>query len=157
MFLLGFLEQKDSILKERLFGLSGNEGNHGEDVKEYYYYLDSTPTHSYMKMLYKYPIDEFPYTEIVAQNSKRTKKDPEIELVDTGIFDKDNYFDIYLEYAKADREDVLLQAEIFNRCDKEAEISIVPTFWYRNTWRLEYESSKPNMKLVSPNEIISEV
>lgn len=154
-FSWAFWNKNDSILKERLFGLSGNEGNHGEDVKEYYYYLDNTPTHSYMKMLYKYPIDEFPYTDIVAQNSKRDKKDPEYELIDTGLFDKDNYFDIFLEYAKADREDVLLQAEVFNRSDKDAEISILPTFWYRNTWRLEYESSKPNMKLVSPNEIIS--
>ena len=103
---------KDNILKERLFGLTGNEGNHGEDVKEMYYYLDSTPTHSYMKMLYKYPQNEFPYEKIVQENQKRSRKDREYELLDTGIFDKDEYFDIFIEYAKEGPEDNECSLEI---------------------------------------------
>jgi hypothetical protein len=106
---------EDPILKERLFGLTGNEGNHGEDVKEYYFYLDNTPTHSYMKALYKYPHQAFPYNQLVSENRSRTRKDPEFELLDTGIFDDDCYFDIFVEYAKDNAEDILMQITIINR------------------------------------------
>src|SRR6478735_2632887 len=117
---------KDSILKERLFGLGGNEGVHGEDVKEIYYYLDSTPTHTFMKMLYKYPQEEFPYKELVEENYKRTKKDPEYELMDTGIFDEDKYFDIYVEYAKGGPDDILIKYT-WNRSTEAASLHVLPT------------------------------
>ncbi len=133
-FAWSFWNGNDSILKERFYGLTGNEGNHGEDVKELYYYLDSTPTHSYMKMLYKYPINEFPYAEIANENKKRTRLDPEYELIDTGIFDNNEYFDIFMEYAKVDQRDILIKATVHNRSDKEAEITILPTSWFRNDW-----------------------
>ncbi|MDW7680655.1 MAG: glucosidase, partial [bacterium] len=112
---LAFWNGSDPILKERLFGLTGNEGNHGEDVKEYYYYLDSSPTHSYMKMLYKYPHNEFPYLKLVEENRRRGKNDPEFELIDTGMFDDDRYYDIFIEYAKADPDDVLIRITVHNR------------------------------------------
>jgi hypothetical protein len=124
----------DPILKERLFGLTGNEGNHGEDVKEYYYYLDSTPTHSHMKMLYRYPQREFPYGQLVAANRARGKDDPEYELIDTEIFAEDRYFDVFVSYAKAAPNDILIRIEIVNRGPEAAEISLLPTLWYRNTW-----------------------
>lgn len=133
-FAWAFWNGKDKILKERLFGLTGHEGNHGEDVKELYYYLDSTPTHSYMKMLYKYPIEEYPYSDLVLKTRKLSKQDPEYELLDTGLFDEDRYFDIFLEYAKGSPEDFLLKAEIHNRSDEDAELTILPTIWFRNTW-----------------------
>src|SRR5215207_3084833 len=123
----------DSILKERLFGLSGPEGNHGEDVKEYYYYLDSTPTHSYMKMLYKYPQAAFPYGKLVAENQQRGFHDFEYELVDTGVFDDNRYFDVFVEYAKADENDILIQISIANRGAESAGCHILPTLWFRNT------------------------
>lgn len=129
-----FWNGQDKILKERLFGLTGHEGNHGEDVKELYYYLDSTPTHSYMKMLYKYTIEEFPYSDIVLTTRKLSKEDPEYELIDTEAFKKDNYFDIFLEYAKASPDNFLFRAEIYNRSNKPAEITVLPTIWFRNTW-----------------------
>ncbi|MCC7307547.1 MAG: glucosidase [Acidobacteria bacterium] len=125
---------KDPILKERLFGLTGSEGNHGEDVKELYYYLDSTPTHSYMKMLYKYPQTEFPYTQLIDENRNRTKTTDEFELIDTAIFDDDKYFDVLVEYAKADVEDILIKITVANRGDEPAQLNVLPTIWFRNTW-----------------------
>jgi len=125
---------RDPILKERLFGLSGPQGNHGEDVKELYYYLDSTPTHSYCKALYKYPQAEFPYEELVRINGKRTRKDREYEITDTGVFDEDRYFDLQVEYAKADVEDLLVRVTLTNRGPEEADLVFLPTLWFRNTW-----------------------
>src|SRR5438093_4212358 len=126
---------RDPILKERLFGLSNPEGNHGEDVKEYYYYLDSTPTHSYMQALYKYPQAAFPYADLVRMNRTRTRNDPEYELIDTGVFDQDRYFDVFIEYAKAFARDILIRIRVFNRGPDAAPLHIMPTLWYRNTWR----------------------
>src|ERR1700758_3058633 len=114
-FALALWNGRDSILKERLFGVSGTEGNHGEDVKEYYYYLDDTPTHSYMKYLYKYPHAAYPYEELLSESRKRSKSEPEFELVDTGIFDANRYFDVFIEYAKADAEDLLMKITVANR------------------------------------------
>ncbi len=125
---------KDPILKERLFGLTGSEGNHGEDVKELYYYLDSTPTHSYMKMLYKYPQAEFPYERLINENRGRDKNEGEFELIDTGIFDDDRYFDMFVEYAKADDEDILVKITVANRGPEAALINVLPTVWFRNRW-----------------------
>ncbi len=124
----------DPILKERLFGLSGPEGNHGEDVKECYFYLDSTPTHSYMKGLYKYPQAEFPYARLLEENARRSRKDPEFELLDTGVFDQDRYFDIFVEYAKADTDDILIRIMAANRGPDSAVLHLLPTLWFRNTW-----------------------
>jgi hypothetical protein len=133
-FSLALWNGKDPILKERLFGLTGPEGNHGEDVKEYYYYLDSTPTHSYMKMLYKYPHGEFPYTDLVETNRRRGKLDPEYELIDTGIFDENRYFDVFVEYAKAGPRDILVRITAVNRGPDPADLHLLPTLWFRNTW-----------------------
>ncbi|MBC7487121.1 MAG: glucosidase [Cytophagaceae bacterium] len=152
-FALGFWNGKDRIIKERFFGVSGNQGNHGEDVKELYYYLDSTPSHSYMKMLYKYPQEEFPYDDLMAENNRRTRMDPEYELVDTGIFDKDKYFDIYIEYAKADRDDILIKISIANRGPKKAELTILPTTWFRNIWSWGYDNAKPKMSVENGSTI----
>src|SRR2546430_2921918 len=124
----------DPILKERLFGLTNNEGNHGEDVKELYYYLDATPTHSYLKMLYKYPQQEFPYARLVEENRRPGKALPEFDLLDIGIFDQDRYFDVFVEYAKADVEDILMQVTVHNRSTAAAEIHVLPQIWFRNTW-----------------------
>ncbi|MCH7645747.1 MAG: hypothetical protein IH788_00945, partial [Nitrospinae bacterium] len=137
--------------EERLFGLTGshhqrktaNEGNHGEDVKEYYYYLDSTPTHSYMKMLYKYPQCAFPYGQLVEENKQRGKDLPEVELIDTGIFDEDRYFDIFVEYAKVDTDDLLVKITAKNHGPDEAELHIVPQLWFRNTWSWDPTAKKP--------------
>jgi hypothetical protein len=125
---------EDPILKERLFGLTGNEGNHGEDVKEYYFYLDNTPTHSYMKALYKYPHQAFPYDRLVEENRHRSRLEPEFELLDTGIFDDDRYFDVFVEYAKAGAEDVLMQITVINRGSEAKSLHLLPTLWFRNTW-----------------------
>lgn len=152
-FAFGFWNGKDPIIKERFFGLNGYEGNHGEDVKEVYYYLDSTPTHSYMKMLYKYPQNEFPYADIVKQNQNRNRTEREYELLDSGIFDKDEYFDIFIEYAKDDTEDILIKATIHNRACEDGSIHVLPTVWLRNTWRLPYNVSKPFMEQTSDNSI----
>ncbi|HEX3091489.1 MAG TPA: glucosidase, partial [Candidatus Angelobacter sp.] len=133
-FALGLWNGRDPILKERLFGLSGNEGNHGEDVKEYYFYLDSTPTHSYMKYLYKYPQAEYPYAKLVAENKRRSKSDPEFELFDTGVFADDRYFDVFAEYAKADWDDMCIRITVANRRPQAAELHLLPTLWFRNTW-----------------------
>ena len=145
-FALALWNGKDPILKERLFGLNGNEGNHGEDVKEYYYYLDSTPTHSYMKFLYKYPQREFPYSRLVEENRRRGKKDSEFELIDTGIFADDRYFDIFVEYAKASPEDILIRIEAINRGPDAAEIHLLPTMWFRNTWSWGLDERKPKLR-----------
>jgi hypothetical protein len=133
-FALALWNGQDTILKERLFGLSGPEGNHGEDVKEYYFYLDSTPTHSYMKMLYKYPQHAFPYADLVKINRQRGKGDPEYELFDTGIFAENRYFDVFIEYAKASIDDILIRIIAFNRGPDPADLHILPTIWFRNTW-----------------------
>ncbi|MCC6546693.1 glucosidase [Candidatus Sumerlaeota bacterium] len=142
---------KDPILKERLFGLGNEEGNHGEDVKECYYYLDSTPTHSYMRALYKYPQSEFPYQRLLEENRRRGRADAEFELVDTGIFDEGRYFDVSTEYAKADDEDLLIRIHIVNRGPEEAELHVLPTVWFRNTWAWgcthEGCTLKPRMEL----------
>ncbi|HKC94636.1 MAG TPA: glucosidase, partial [Nitrospira sp.] len=126
-FALALWNGKDPILKERLFGLTGNEGNHGEDVKEYYFYLDSTPTHSYMKFLYKYPQEEFPYRWLVEENRRRGKNDSEFELLDTGIFDQNRYFDVFVEYAKETAEDILISVTARNCGSETSELHILPT------------------------------
>ena len=133
-FALALWNGKDPIIKERLFGLTNSEGNHGEDVKEYYYYLDSTPTHSYMRYLYKYPLNAYPYEDLVATNRSRSRDEPEYELIDTGIFDANEYCDIEVEYAKADTEDFLIQITVHNRSDQQAQLHLLPTLWFRNTW-----------------------
>jgi hypothetical protein len=130
---------QDPILKERLFGLTGPEGNHGEDVKENYFYLDNTPTHSYMKMLYKYPQSAFPYDRLLEENRRAGRRRPEYELLDTGIFDQDRYFDIFIEYAKADAEDILVRLKVVNRGPEPSRCMVLPTLWFRNTWSWGYE------------------
>ena len=137
---------RDPILKERLFGLTGNEGNHGEDCKEYYFYLDSTPTHSYMKFLYKYPQAAFPYTRLIEENRRRNRTDPEFELLDTGLFDDDRYFDIVVEYAKASPEDLLLRITAINRGPEPSELTVLPTIWFRNTWSWGIDVRRPRMR-----------
>nr|MBA2729018.1 glucosidase [Parachlamydiaceae bacterium] len=137
-FALALWNGKDPILKERFFGLAGNEGNHGEDVKEYYFYLDNTPTHSYMKMLYKYPQNEFPYDDLVAENKRRDFHTCEYELLDTGVFNSDDYFDVFIEYAKAGEDDILIKISAVNRSQHSAPCHILPTLWFRNTWSWGY-------------------
>lgn len=142
-FSVALWNKKDAILKERLFGLTNREGNHGEDVKEYYYYLDNTPTHSYMKMLYKYPQQAFPYSQLIEENRKRGKKDLEFELMDTGIFEDNAYFDVFVEYAKADVEDILVRITVHNRGNSEVSLHVLPQIWFRNTWSWGYSNYKP--------------
>jgi len=144
---------KDPILKERLFGLTSSEGNHGEDVKELYYYLDSTPTHSYMKMLYKYPQAEFPYSHLIGENRDRGKTDGEFELIDTGIFDDDRYFDVFVEYAKAGVEDILIKITIANRGPEVASINVLPTVWFRNRWTWYGTEAECSLHAVDPKTI----
>lgn len=153
-FALTLWNGKDPILKERLFGLTNNQGNHGEDVKEYYFYLDSTPTHSWMKFLYKYPQSEFPYKELVEQNGARGKLDPEYELIDTGVFDDDRYFDVYVEYIKKDPEDIFIKIVVCNRGPKDAPIHLLPTLWFRNTWSWEEGQEVPIMDKIKDQNII---
>jgi hypothetical protein len=145
-FAIALWNGRDLILKERLFGLTGNEGNHGEDVKEYYFYLDSTPTHSYMKYLYRYPQAEFPYRQLVEENRRRTKHDPEYELIDTGVFDQDRYFDVFVEYAKATPEDLLIRIQAINRGADRARLTLLPTLWFRNTWSWGLDVRRPRMR-----------
>ncbi|MBC8120671.1 MAG: glucosidase, partial [Gemmatimonadaceae bacterium] len=133
-FALALWNGQDPILKERMFGLTNSEGNHGEDVKEYYFYLDSTPTHSYMKALYKYPQAEYPYVRLVEENARRGLAEREFELVDTGIFDEDRYFDVGVEYAKAAPDDILIRITIANRGPESASLHVLPTLWFKNTW-----------------------
>ncbi|MFO0733009.1 MAG: glucosidase [Nitrospiraceae bacterium] len=149
-FALALWNGRDPILKERLFGLTGNEGNHGEDVKEYYFYLDSTPTHSYMKWLYKYPQAAFPYDRLVAENRRRGRAEPEFELIDTGIFDGDRYFDVFVEYAKATPEDLLIRIQVENRGPEAAPITLLPTLWFRNTWSWGLDVRRPRMRKGEP-------
>jgi len=144
-FSLALWNMKDPILKERMFGLTGTEGNHGEDCKDHYYYLDSTPTHSYMKMLYKYPQQEFPYRELVEENRKRNRSQPEYDLIDTGIFNNDKYFDVFVEYAKASPTDFLIRITAINRGPGKATLHLLPQVWFRNIWAWGYRSRKPGM------------
>ena len=148
----------DPILKERLFGLTNSESNHGEDVKEYYYYLDSTPSHSYMKYLYKYPQAAFPYDELVRTSRGRNREEMEYELIDTGIFNDDRYFDVFIEYAKASPEDILIQISATNRGDKAANLVVLPHLWFRNTWWLEPDALKPVLQrgdLMNGSSVVS--
>jgi len=145
-FALAVWNGQDAILKERLFGLTNSEGNHGEDVKEYYYYLDSTPTHSYMKYLYKYPQKAFPYGDLIQSNRARNRGDMEYELLDTGIFEGDRYFDVFVEYAKNAPEDMLIQITVCNRGPEAASIHVLPTLWFRNTWSWSPGAPKPVLK-----------
>ncbi len=147
-FSLALWNGADPILKERLFGLTNSEGNHGEDVKEYYFYMDSTPTHSYMKYLYKYPQAPFPYADLVATNRQRSKLEPEYELIDTGVFEQNRYFDVYVEYAKQSPEDMLVHISIVNRGDLSASLHVLPTLWFRNTWSWSEGAVKPLLKQV---------
>ena len=147
-FALALWNGTDPILKERLFGLTNSEGNHGEDVKEYYFYLDSTPTHSYMKYLYKYPQAAYPYDDLVATNRQRSRDEFEYELIDTGIFDDNRYFDVVVEYAKAAPEDVLIRISIHNRGPEAALLHVLPTLWFRNTWSWPDGGAKPVLQAV---------
>ncbi|MGB8494294.1 MAG: hypothetical protein WCE53_07855 [Candidatus Acidiferrum sp.] len=142
-FALALWNGRDPILKERLFGLTGNQGNHGEDVKEYYFYLDSTPTHSYMRMLYKYPQAEFPYAQLLDENRRRGRGAPEFELLDTGIFEGNRYFDVFVEYAKCDVEDILIKITAINRGPELAILHLLPTLWFRNTWSWGKDLRRP--------------
>jgi hypothetical protein len=151
-FALALWNGRDPILKERLFGLTGSEGNHGEDVKEYYFYLDSTPTHSYMKYLYKYPQSEFPYARLVQENRQRGKRDLEFELIHTGVFDEDRYFDVFVEYAKSSPDDILIRIEAINRGPEAAELHLLPTLWFRNTWSWTAEPQRPWLRRGEPVE-----
>ena len=148
-FAVALWNGRDPILKERIFGLTGSEGNHGEDVKEYYFYLDSTPTHSYMKYLYKYPQAEFPYGRLVEENRRRGKDAPEFELMDTGVFDEDRYFDVEIEYAKATPEDILIRIKVTNRGPEAADLHLLPTIWFRNTWSWQPGAPRPSLRQTS--------
>jgi hypothetical protein len=154
-FAIALWNGQDPILKERLFGLTNSEGNHGEDVKEYYFYLDSTPTHSYMKYLYKYPQREFPYRELVETNKRRSREDFEYELLDTGIFDDDRYFDVFVEYSKADPEDLLIRITVHNRGPETAELQLLPTLWFRNTWSWAQEYAKPSLHELKDGTVLT--
>ena len=145
-FALALWNGRDPILKERLFGLTNSEGNHGEDVKEYYFYVDSTPTHSYMKYLYKYPQREFPYRDLIETNQKRSRNEFEYELLDTGIFEDDRYFDVFLEYAKAEPEDILIRISVHNRGPEAAQLHVLPTLWFRNTWSWGDDDPRPMLR-----------
>jgi hypothetical protein len=147
-FALALWNERDPILKERLFGLTGKEGNHGEDVKECYFYLDSTPTHSYMKYLYKYPQAAFPYAQLIEENRRRGKSDPEYELLDTGVFDEDRYFDVVVEYAKGDVEDILIKITATNRGPDSACLRLLPTIWFRNIWSWDSTAVRPELRRV---------
>ena len=148
-FSVGLWNGQDPFLKERLFGLTGNQGNHGEDVKEYYFYLDNTPTHSYMKYLYKYPHQAFPYQKLLEENNRRARKDPEYELLDTGIFNDDRYCDVFIEYAKNSPDDILIQLTVSNRGPQETSIRLLPALWFRNTWAWGRLTEKPSLKIFS--------
>lgn len=154
-FSLALWNGRDPILKERFFGLTGSEGNHGEDVKELYYYLDSTPTHSYMKMLYKYPQSEFPYEQLLEENKKRGRGEMEFELLDTGIFDEDRYFDVFVEYAKAGAHDILIRVTAANRGPEDAKLTLLPTLWFRNTWSWNGIDEGKSLELTAPGKILS--
>jgi len=148
-FALALWNERDPILKERLFGLTGNQGNHGEDVKECYFYLDSTPTHSFMEYLYKYPQAAFPYANLVEENGRRGRRDPEFELLDTGVFDEDRYFDVRVAYAKGDPEDLLVEITATNRGPDAAPLHLLPTVWFRNTWSWDSSATRPSLRAAS--------
>ncbi len=153
-FAFAFWNGRDPILKERIFGLSGPQGNHGEDVKEYYYYLDATPTYSYMKGLYKYPQGAFPYAALVEENARRDRTQREYELIDTGIFAEDRYFDIFVEYAKSEFNDILIRVTAVNRGPESAPLYLLPTLWFRNTWSWnDSKSARPELYLAEPGKI----
>jgi Glycosyl hydrolase family 63 C-terminal domain len=154
-FALCLWNGKDPILKERLFGLTNSEGNHGEDVKEYYFYLDSTPTHSFMKYLYKYPQNAYPYSDLVETNRRRGRNDPEYELLDTGVFNDNRYFDVFVEYAKASPTDILIQISVANRGPEAAELHLLPTLWFRNTWAWWPELPKPSLRRKAGENIVT--
>ncbi len=145
-FAVALWNGRDPFLKERVFGLTGNQGNHGEDAKDYYFYLDSTPTHSYMRYLYKYPQAAFPYAQLVEENRRRGRVSPEHELIDTGLFDEDRYFDVCVEYAKASPEDLLIRMHVVNRGPEPAELTLLPTIWFRNTWSWGLDVRRPRMR-----------
>jgi hypothetical protein len=151
-FAIALWNEADPILKERLFGLTGHEGNHGEDVKEYYFYLDATPTHSYMQALYKYPQRAFPYAELVAENQRRSRADPEYELIDTGVFAEDRYFDTFVEYAKNAPDDILIRLTVVNRGPDRAPLHVLPTLWFRNTWSWGRDDRRPVLEAVMEGE-----
>src|SRR5437762_3276744 len=148
---------KDPILKERIFGLTNSEGNHSEDAKELYYYLDATPTHSYLKMLYKYPQREFPYAALVCENARRKgdPHQPEFELLDTGVFDDDRYFDVLVEYAKASPNDILMLVTVHNRGPEDATVHLLPQLWFRNTWSWKSNGVKPQVSASRDNAVIA--
>ncbi len=148
---------EDPILKERFFGLTNSEGNHGEDVKELYYYLDATPTHSYLKMLYKYPQRAFPYAQLVEENARRKgdPRQPEFELLDTGVFDDDRYWDVFVEYAKAGPEDILMRVTVHNRGPEEATLHLLPQLWFRNTWSWNQDAAKPELALTNRGAVVA--
>jgi hypothetical protein len=152
-FAVALWNEKDPILKERLFGLTNSEGNHGEDVKDYYFYVDSTPTHSYMKYLYKYPQCEFPYRNLIETNRRRSREEMEYELLDTGAFAEDRYFDVFVEYAKAGPEDVLVRITAHNRGPEAARLRVLPTLWFRNTWSWGQDERKPLLRAAGPGTI----
>jgi len=152
-FALALWNERDPILKERLFGLTNNEANHGEDVKEYYFYLDSTPTHSYMKYLYKYPQREYPYRDLIETNRRRSREEFEYELLDTGIFNDDRYFDVFVEYAKESPEDILVRVTVHNRGPESARLRVLPTLWFRNTWSWGDDEPKPSLRQVGSDAI----
>ncbi len=152
-FAVALWNEKDPILKERLYGLTNSEGNHGEDVKEYYFYIDSTPTHSYMKYLYKYPQREFPYRNLLETNRKRSREEMEYELIDTGVFDDNRYFDVFVEYAKQDPEDILIRITAYNRGPESAPLHVLPTLLFRNTWSWGDDNPKPWLREMEPGQI----
>ncbi len=154
VFSLNLWNHQDALIKEKFFGLSNFQGNHGEDVKEYYYYLDNTPTHSYMKMRYKYPQAAFPYQELIEKNAQSSKEDPEFELIDTGVFDDDAYFDITIEYAKNSPNDILIKITVHNFSTKKAQLVLMPTIWFRNTWAWGYDDYQPQLSSMK-KELIS--
>src|SRR5690348_12433110 len=149
-FALALWNEADPILKERLFGLTNSEGNHGEDVKEYYFFLDNTPTHSYMKALYKYPQRAYPYDDLLQTNRNRSKEELEYELIDTGVFSEDRYFDVTMEYAKVDPLDILVRISATNRGPEAAPLHLLPTLWFRNTWAWGYDDRRPGLVAVKP-------
>lgn len=152
-FSIALWNGKDSILKERAFGLTNSEGNHGEDVKEYYFYIDNTPTHSYMKYLYKYPQSAFPYDDLIHRNKSRGLTDQEYELLDTGVFDQDRYFDVFMEYAKSSPEDILIEISVYNRSLEAAQVHVIPTLWFRNFWSWNGKDQRPELE---STQILSE-
>src|SRR4249920_1716265 len=153
-FAVALWNGKDPVLKERPFGLTNSQGNHGEDLKEYYFYLDSTPTHSYMKYLYKYPQAAYPYEQLVKTNQGRSRLEFEYELINTGVFDQDRYFDVFVEYAKESAEDILMQISIHNRGPEPAELHVLPTLWFRNRWSWGRDNPRPSLQAANDKSAI---